>query len=133
MNKESLLIFPARLLGVCVATICLTGGNLFLLQIVAWGWMIGSYSSEDGLASALIDTFGGDRPCALCNAIVETERETAPATSSADTEKLKLLSRESNRFAVIPPSKAISTILFEADPIKTLAWGPPTPPPRRLG
>jgi len=51
-----------------------------LLQTVAWGWMITSYSQEVGLKEGLRKTFDGHHPCGLCERIAQARPDTAPAT-----------------------------------------------------
>ena len=51
-----------------------------LLQTVAWGWMITSYSQEAGLKEGLRKTFDGNHPCGLCERIAQARPDTAPAT-----------------------------------------------------
>jgi hypothetical protein len=51
-----------------------------LLKTVAWGWMIISYSQEDGLKEGLRKTFDGHHPCGLCERIAQARPDTAPAT-----------------------------------------------------
>ena len=51
-----------------------------LLQTVAWGWMITTYSQEDGLKEGLRKTFDGNHPCGLCERIAQARPDTAPAT-----------------------------------------------------
>jgi len=51
-----------------------------LLQTVAWGWMITTYSQEAGLKEGLRKTFDGNHPCGLCERIAQARPDTAPAT-----------------------------------------------------
>ena len=54
-----------------------------LLQTVAWGWMITSYSQESGLGEGLRKTFDGQHPCSLCERIAQTRPDSTPTTLSA--------------------------------------------------
>jgi len=45
--------------------------------------MLASYSQENGLEQAIIETFGGERPCELCKIIEQSD-----AQSSEDRSKL---------------------------------------------
>lgn len=51
-----------------------------LLQTVAWGWMITTYSQEDGLKEGLRKTFDGNHPCGLCERIAQARPDTAPTS-----------------------------------------------------
>jgi hypothetical protein len=51
-----------------------------LLQTVAWGWMITTYSQDAGLKEGLRKTFDGNHPCGLCERIAQARPDTAPAT-----------------------------------------------------
>ncbi len=51
-----------------------------LLQTVAWGWMITSYSQEAGLKEGLRKTFDGHHPCGLCKRIAQSRPDSSPAT-----------------------------------------------------
>lgn len=127
MRRLLLALFAAP------ASICLTGGNLFLLQVAAWGWMVGSYAQEDGLAAALRDTFGGERPCQLCTAIAETKEneESSPlAHTLPDKEPLKLLSGSLAAIALAPPSKKSARLTPSSASGAARSPEPETPPPR---
>ncbi len=52
----------------------LCGGPLGVVQLVAWGQMIWDYSQNRGLAEAVMDTFDGEHPCAMCCKISKAEQ-----------------------------------------------------------
>ncbi len=54
-----------------------------LLQTVAWGWMLTSYSQESGFGEGLKKTFDGQHPCSLCERIAQTRPDSTPTTLSA--------------------------------------------------
>ncbi len=54
-----------------------------LLQTVAWGWMLTSYSQESGFGEGLKKTFDGQHPCGLCERIAQTRPVSTPTTLSA--------------------------------------------------
>ena len=54
-----------------------------LLQTVAWGWMLTSYSQESGFGEGLKKTFDGQHPCSWCERIAQTRRDSTPTTLSA--------------------------------------------------
>jgi hypothetical protein len=54
-----------------------------LLQTVAWGLMLTSYSQESGFGEGLKKTFDGQHPCSLCKRIAQTRPDSTPTTLSA--------------------------------------------------
>jgi len=54
-----------------------------LLQTVAWGLMLTSYSQESGFGEGLRKTFDGQHPCSLCERIAQTRPGSTPTTLSA--------------------------------------------------
>jgi hypothetical protein len=54
-----------------------------LLQTVAWGLMLTSYSQESGFGEGLRKTFDGQHPCSLCERIAQTRPDSTPTTLSA--------------------------------------------------
>jgi len=71
-------------LAVCTAS----GTHWLVLQSVAWAGMIVSYAQDRPLDEAISDTFDGEHPCSLCEAIstekkkeAEQKRETTPGAS----------------------------------------------------
>jgi hypothetical protein len=51
------------------------GGHLALLQTIAWGNMLVSYSSETTLSEAMEKTFDGGHPCELCKVVKKSKSE----------------------------------------------------------
>ena len=54
-----------------------------LLQTVAWGWMLTSYSQQSGFGEGLKKTFDGQHPCPLCERIARTRPDSTPTTLSS--------------------------------------------------
>jgi len=54
-----------------------------LLQTIAWGLMLTSYSQESGFGEGLKKTFDGQHPCSLCERIAQTRPDSTPTTLSA--------------------------------------------------
>lgn len=69
------------------------GGHLALLQTVAWGNMLVSFSRTDSLAEAAKKTFDGDHPCPLCKVVKQ---------SSKDENRKPLLKAESKMEVALP-------------------------------
>ena len=106
-------------------------GPLALLQLGAWGWMIASYSQESSFQQAIVETFGDERPCDICQTIdaVEEKENSSPMATSHQTEiKLMLgLARPVDVSASSAPFEHQSTLVCKPDnahlPVST-------PPPR---
>jgi hypothetical protein len=111
----------------------LLAGPLALLQLSAWAWMVTSYSQESTWEIALKETFGGSRPCKLCEFISEvaSEKKETPATSgNTETKDLKLLLGLSKPVWVPPPPKPHTSLPFEETSIENPLLETSSPPPR---
>jgi hypothetical protein len=65
-------------------------GPLGLMQVVAWGGMLWSYSlKEQSLARGVSKTFDGEHPCSMCKKIgeVSKEEQKQPAASTTAARK----------------------------------------------
>ena len=83
-----------RLIPVLFICLFLTGGHYGMLQCVAWAGMLWNYSEQDGLAQGARDTFSGDKPCCLCEAIAEAQQgdsESQEPIQRIQVDKLKNL------------------------------------------
>jgi hypothetical protein len=85
-----------RRLGKLLLLLCcfwLLTGPLLLLQLGAWSWMLASYSQESSFEQAIIETFGGDRPCEICKFIqtIDTESTPRPKQKANDHSDFKLI------------------------------------------
>jgi hypothetical protein len=74
MNRSAVRVLAKHLMVVlgCVHMVC---GPQGALQAVAWASMLASYSLEDGLAKGVVDTFSGERPCAMCVKLAEMKHD----------------------------------------------------------
>ena len=72
MLKWALRVSQYLLIGTLLVSM---GGHLALLQTIAWGNMLVSYSSESSLAEAMDKTFDGEHPCALCMVVKKSKSE----------------------------------------------------------
>lgn len=83
---------------------CVVGLHWALLQVFAWTGMVLRYSSDYGIREAIVRTFDGHHPCALCLAVKAgraAERDREAVVSSARWE------------AVVPASEVV--LIFIAD------------------
>jgi len=60
-------------LMVLLGCVHMTCGPQGALQAVAWVSMLANYSLENGVAQGVVDTFSGERPCAMCLMIADTD------------------------------------------------------------
>jgi hypothetical protein len=134
IRRQAPTVQRIRLCGIVICSLLALGGKP-VLQSIAWVGMIVTYSQEQGFAQAVADTFSGERPCSLCNAIAESDEDGAPtpspradqvrleATASLpiDFERLLLVGTDAQPMPRLEPSDACT------------AWErePPVPPPRR--
>jgi hypothetical protein len=75
------------------------GGHLALLQTVAWGRMLMTYSNGTTMAVAVEKTFDGGHPCSLCKLVSRTKSE--------EKEKNAALRPEMGMHVAIPASIAV--------------------------
>ncbi|MBX9577666.1 MAG: hypothetical protein K2W97_04200 [Chthoniobacterales bacterium] len=68
INLQPSLRFIGTLF-IAMALFSLSGGHWAVLQSVAWGRMIQSYSSQGSFSSAVEKTFSGKYRCSLCKKI----------------------------------------------------------------
>lgn len=107
------------------------GGHQALLQTVAWGNMLVSFSSSDSLAVAAKKTFDGAHPCSLCKVVSESKKQ---------EEKKPTLKAESKVDVALPAVITLATPLGVPVTLATpvyqggaegIVLGVPTQPPER--
>lgn len=128
-------------LMVILGCIHMTCGPQGALQAVAWISMLANYSLENGMAQGVVDTFSGERPCAMCLKIADTDFGNGKSTEAPNPERRNLspsllqewqATRSSH---VAPPSARALAIQYNRPPAM-VAWrsrcigGPDAPPPR---
>jgi hypothetical protein len=123
----------------CLLALRLLGGDVAMLQIVAWTGMLVSRTAERGVAAAVESTFDGDEPCPLCKAVKAVQqsdqKEEQPANPEGLITKLKLKDMlRADDLAALPP--AAIPLLSTAPSMDAVRCGPapsdapPVPPPR---
>ena len=107
-------------------------GPLLLLQLGAWGLMLASYSQQSSLEQAIIETFGGDRPCEICKFIqaTDTESKPAPEQKANDNSGFKLLPVQTADISTAPAYSRILYRFAATEFYPYLYYKVPTPPPR---
>ncbi|MEN8661048.1 MAG: hypothetical protein ABF330_00985 [Lentimonas sp.] len=102
-----------------------------LLQVGAWTWMIASYSQKSTIEQAFKETFGGDRPCELCDfikAVDESESEN-PLNISESHKLTLMLGLAQPIFLNTPRPRIIERLWLKWNP-ENAHFAVPTPPPR---
>jgi hypothetical protein len=79
-------------LMVLLGCIHMTCGPQGALQAVAWMSMLANYSLENGLARGVVDTFSGERPCAMCLMIADTDFGNGGSSEAPNPERRNLSS-----------------------------------------
>jgi hypothetical protein len=117
---------------VVVALIFSIGVHWALLQSLAWGGMLITYTQESGFARGISMTFDGDHPCKLCKAIAAakpTEPKKERQVRQASPE-LKLALPPTGFQFRHPPYPVPGEFLR----VTGATWDPPPelPPPRLI-
>jgi hypothetical protein len=102
-------------------------GHWVALQSIAWVGMLITYSHSGSVATAVVDTFDGNHPCPLCNAIHKAEQ----SGKKQDVQLGGKIDMDYPREValVIPPAGIFSWPAFEPAGCG-LVREPSVPPPR---
>ncbi len=94
--------------------------------------MLASYSQQSSLEQAIIETFGGDRPCEICKFIQATDTESAPVSQQKanDHSGFKLLPVQTADISTVPAYFRMSYRFAATALYPYLYYKVPTPPPR---
>lgn len=68
----------------------LAGGPLAVLQVVAWGGMLVSYSQENGFRKGVEDTFSGEKPCEMCRKISAARKDAGKEPVTPGEREIRL-------------------------------------------
>lgn len=112
----------------------LVNGHFGVLQAVAWGKMLWSYTHENGsLLVAAKQTFDGDHPCHMCDSIKEAKGKEQHNQSLLAAIKIELFADQNNETLPLPDSISFSyphaADLFAC----SLGHAPPRPVPIPVG
>jgi hypothetical protein len=113
-----------------VALACSIGLHWGFLQSFAWTTMLVDNLATNSFCAALQRTLDGKHPCPLCKAIAAGKKSEKKSDTLLPLKKFEALS-QSVGFALSPPA---SFLKIEAPSalLQTLAYAPPTPPPRTV-
>lgn len=113
-----------------VAALASSGGPWVLLQGFAWARMIVVFSQESGLRTAIVQTFSGRRPCALCHAAQRGQHEEGRKAPGLKLElNLEWAPAAENALELDPPLLESGRILHSGSHAQRTD-PPPKPPPR---
>jgi hypothetical protein len=104
------------------------GGHWAILQSVAWAGMLARFSQTMSFSQAVQNTFDGQHPCALCQAVKQGQEAERKESQFQPPEKLTLCLNSQPATLPLPPA-AIHAFAATAHPGCFLAQ-PPHPPPR---
>lgn len=128
-----------RLILMSLLALRLLGGDVAMLQVVAWTGMLVTRTAERGVAAAVESTFEGDEPCPLCKAVKAVQqsdqKEDQPANPESLITKLKLKDMvRTDDLAALPPAhvpdRSPAPAMSDAKRGPARSDAPPVPPPR---
>lgn len=99
-----------------------------LFQSVAWVGMVVSYSQEGTVGEALVKTFDGKHPCALCKAIAKGKQTEKKSEFPVAGKKFEF-SYSATVFIFSAPTHFWKAGGLE-ERANSLSHAPPVPPPR---
>ena len=116
--------------AIVAALACSIGLHWGFLQSVAWMGMVVNYSQNGSVGEALVKTFDGKHPCALCKAIATAKKSEKKSEFPADGKKFEF-SYSTTLFVFSAPTHFWMTGGFEEN-ADLLNHSPPVPPPKAL-
>lgn len=117
-------------LAVVLALSCSIGLHWAFFQSVAWMGMVVSYSQNSNLTEALVKTFDGKHPCALCKEIARGKRSEKKSESQLEVKKLEFLAGCAQFIFSAPTHCWLLRVPDEC--LKSVSFSPATPPPREV-
>jgi len=114
-----------------MALLYLSGAHLVVVQCVAWGGMVVSYSQDVGLQKGLSNTFDGKHPCGMCKKVQQAKRDHAPLALAFKLTDLKAVALDLR----VPATQQLFSESTDFCSSVSFLCGvglqsPPVPPPR---
>lgn len=128
--KFTLVLSRLSKLAVVAALAGSLGLHWGLLQSVAWLGMVVTYSQNEPLGQAMVKTFDGNHPCALCKEIAK-DRQSEKKPESVPVVKKFEFSYSAAAFVFAAPSQCWE-IRWPQESCAVRTLPPPVPPPRQL-
>lgn len=93
--------------------------------------MLVNYSQQSSFEQAVVETFGGDRPCGMCKFIQTTDEEGTPAKEAQPSESkgFKLILGYASKLCALPRHSKFSYYRLSEETQQLLSQKVPTPPP----
>jgi hypothetical protein len=115
MTTTGPLPLPQRIArGLVVVALCLSLGLQWAaLQGIAWTGMLINYTTEGTLAEAVVKTFDGEHPCALCQLVEEGRGKQKPLQGSDTKITGKKLDALLVTMPVVIPPAGQARLFFE--------------------
>jgi hypothetical protein len=108
--------------------IVMLGGQVIILQSIAWAGMVVSYSRKAPLQEGIAKTFDGKHPCTLCNYVQKNSGPENEKQCSVNEIKLEcFLCENVHDFSI---SLRHSNPGFFNSSTSEQFYSPPVPPPR---
>lgn len=103
--------------------------------------MLANYSLENGVTQGVVDTFSGERPCAMCLKIADTDFGNGKSSEAPNPERRHLPSSllqewQATRSTHLAPPSGRALAIHSNRPPAVVDWrsrcigGPDAPPPR---
>ena len=124
----SVVFARSRKYLVVAALVLTTGAHWAALQTVAWTTMLANNLRTQSVSEAVSQTFDGEHPCPLCNAIATGKKSEKKSEGVAPTMKLEF-PPVADKFVLISPKSFLTFTLLELS-VDSSCSRPPVPPPR---
>ncbi len=112
------------------ALLTASGGHWVVLQSVAWATMIADYARTSRISEAVVKTFDGEHPCALCKSIAKGRASENKPDSQVEVSKQDFLFRQAG--GVVPPERPYWVCAGSSDNAEERAHLPALRPPRTI-
>ena len=113
---------------VVAALVLMTGAHWAALQTVAWTTMLANNLRTQSVSEAVSQTFDGEHPCPLCNAIATGKKSEKKSETVSPTMKMEF-PPVADKFILISP-KSFFNFTREELSANSSCSRPPVPPPR---
>ena len=124
----SVVFARSRKYLVVAALVLTTGAHWAALQTVAWTTMLANNLRTQSVSEAVSQTFDGEHPCPLCNAIATGKKSEKKSEGVAPTMKMEF-PPVADKFVLISPKSFLTFTLLELS-VDSSCSRPPVPPPR---
>ncbi len=131
MNKKLRIAGAAACFA---ALLVMSGGHWIALQSWAWVRMTIEFCQQDSLPVALVKSFGGRHPCALCLKVQKGWQEEQQQEQKTPWLQWERLPEMAWTFRFLDPPVPLETPapegVFATEYFYSFSESPPTPPPR---